>query len=556
MLGTFVALPLEIDLPSPERAVLSRWLEEVHSEMASHRYDMALKALNKALRFVKERKSNKGAVQQLARIHFFKAELLMQLGRWERAMEDIDLVLGEQELLTDVSPSLLISALVASAQISANYGDYNESLAALDKALELALDRGSELDAAKVYLELGTVFCRIGEPNQGELNLNKVLEIVGEPRSSQGAVLLAGVYTQKGLTEFRNRRYSEARLNYHRGLEILSRHAPETTLQADIFRYLGILCSVEGDYRQAFSYHRRALEFYVLLRASLGKAKVYNSIGQTCMEMSCFDEALHFMHKAERLSKKLGADAELANTYGKLGNIYREIGDYQRAVDYHLKDIDMCRRFGNYRALAFAVMNLGLSYRGQGDLDEAIHFLEDGRQRFEELQDRVNWAKVTLELADCYLEAGEPDNALLLLDGFLQDCESLSSYDKGKALWLKAMALSEIDEKGKASSLLEEAVQALSSHGSVPELAKAYYERARLVVFDAVQELEGDQLESVVKDLFSAFRLASRFNLSDLKFACLESLDRLGELFPIELLIEKSKHFSLQNNPTTYFSAK
>src|SRR5690606_24597499 len=126
-------------------------------------------------------------------------------------------------------------------------------------------------DRARVHLELGTLYARLGEHRLGEESLREAERLHPE--------VAAGALTQLGLAAFRDRRPEEARELYRRSLEL----HPDASTEAETWRYLGILASTEGRFAEALRRHRRALLLYRQLKHPLGQAKVYNSIGQTCL---------------------------------------------------------------------------------------------------------------------------------------------------------------------------------------------------------------------------------------------------------------------------------
>ncbi|MBI3928174.1 MAG: tetratricopeptide repeat protein [Armatimonadetes bacterium] len=522
---------IKVQLPENEQHELSELIGAAEDHARQHQYDMALRELNRALRYLEDKQAN-GVEEQRALLRFARAELLMQLGRWEGALEDIDRIFAAEDCLR--GSQLLVRALLASSQISANYGDYNEAIASLEKALALVHEHGGPVERARVHLELGTIFSRIGELQQGIQRLDSVLECIPEPPSGEdAATVLAAAYTQKGLSAFRKGSHDEARAHYQKSLEILRQAAPKTRIEADTLRYLGILCSVEGRNAEALLYHRQALVLYGLLRVSLGQAKTYNSIGQTCLDLSRLDEALHFMHKAERLSRKLGADAESAAIYGKLGNIYLQTGDYNRAVEYHLKDIDMCRRFGNYRALAYAMRNLGLSYRGKGDVEEALHYLGESLHRFEELQDRAHIARVHLDLGRTFLERGRLPEAEDHIELGLRSLEGSEQpgADLGRALALMGALQRLCSNAEQAEAFLGRAVRQLQDFGPSADLARAHFELGML-------HLDHRHNDAAMDEMKQCLALARELDLRELMLDSLQQIERLDEFELVNLLVE------------------
>lgn len=524
---------MKIYLTSPEQIerLETSW-SVTHEAWQRHEYERTLEHLGRLLEHLHALEAQPGLVDQRAHVRNMRAELLMQLGRWDQAMEDIDKILASESQLTD--RKLLVQAFVASARISSYYGDFADAVSILERALSMReeiLNRGA---LASILLELGTVYSRIGEVQQGRDKFEEVEQLL-KPKDEldeEERGVLASAYTQIGLTFFRERRLREAQKYYLSSLELSDHEAPPTQLMADTYRYMGILSNVSGENTEALRYHDRALEIYSKLRLLLGQAKTYSSVGQTCLDLSRLDEALYFTHKAERISRRLGAEAEVAAIYGKLGNIYVQMGDYNRAVEFHLKDVEMCRRFGNYRAIAYAMHNLGLSYRGKGEISEAIHYLQESLSRFQELADSLQVTRLLLDLARTCLDRSRLADA----EEYLVTADSQIARDPHNPhlgyLQLLLGSLYRLQQNPEeARDLLEQAIDVLSVNTASTHLAQANFELGLLMA-------EAGNKEGALEHLKTALRLSRTLEMRNVMLDCIAQIERLDELELVKVLLE------------------
>ena len=497
-----------------------------------HEYERTLEHLARLLDCLVNLEAQPGLVDQRAAVRNLRAELLMQLGRWDQAMEDIDKVLASENQLED--QGLLAQALVASAQISSYYGDFADAISILERALAMRDDLHRRSTLANILLELGTVFARIGEMQQGREKFQEVEELLSPKESlcPEELTVLASAYTQIGLIFFRERQIVEAERYYQKSLDLSSRGPQATSLMADTYRYLGILNNVRHQNTEALRYHNQALQIYVQLRLLLGQAKTYSSVGQTCLDLSRLEEALYFTNKAERISRHLGAEAEVAAIYGKLGNIYVQMGDYGRAVEFHQKDVEMCRRFGNYRAIAYAMHNLGLSYRGKGDMAEAIHYLKESLNRFLELNDTPQVTRLNLDLARTSLDRSRLDEA----EDYLHTADELIQNDpRSVHLGYAQLLLGSLhrlqQNQDEALRLLQDSIESLSRGSAPTQLAQANFELGLLL-----NEL--GEKEQALQRLKAALRLSRTLEMRNLMRDCIIQIERLDELELVKLLLE------------------
>lgn len=502
------------------------------ADHASRRdYERALDLYGRALELLNGLVPEPAVFDQKAALRNTRAEILMTIGQWQRALEDLDRILGHGGDLTDAA--LLVRARTTQAQIHGFYGEYGDALATLETAMRIAESLPAGLEEARVRARLGTLYARIGEHRKGEACLRRVLELLPEPRERDGAVLRATALTQLGLAAFRERKGELARERYQESLDILERWDPESEVEAETWRYLGVLWSVRGRFGEALRHHRRALQLYLRLRMPLGQAKAFNSIGQTCLEISRLDQALYFMRRAEDLCLELGADAELAAVYGKLGSIYLQLEDYRRAVELHRKDVELCRRFGNYRALAFAMRNLGLSQRANGELDEAEAHLQQALLRFHELHDPAFVMRVHLDLAEVSLDQGNLPDA----EGSLDRARAMQEEDTPDPdrarLWLLTGTLNRLRQRrDDAQEAYLEALRILAEVGSSGAMAQARFELAQL-------HEEARDPEQAVYHLRECMVMARALGMTHLVRKAVRMLERIDELELVTLLIEQ-----------------
>ena len=126
-------------LEGPALERLQEHFQAIEECLSHHAYDRALEHYGKTLEFLQQQSEN-GVEDQKASLRNRRAELLMQLGRWDQALEDIDRTLAAEDVVGD--GSLVVRALLQSAQISSYYGDYNEAISTLERAWGLAETRG------------------------------------------------------------------------------------------------------------------------------------------------------------------------------------------------------------------------------------------------------------------------------------------------------------------------------------------------------------------------------------------------------------------------------
>ncbi len=515
--------------------------------LARCEYERTLEHFNRTLFFLADHLDQLTTHQQICEVRCCRAELLVQLGRWDQAMEDIDRIIGRTG--TDVPTEILIRAYICGAQVAAYYGDFTQAVSILESALEEnrklpnTTSESKQPDSPKqeaiessIQLELGTIYARIGEIELARNCFNAIEIRIGRVDSStlsnSDRLVLAASHVQIGLSLFREGRLEEAKQNYLTTLRLCQAIENSTKLEADTYRYLGILCNTQGKNLESLRHHHRALRIYLNLKLSLGQAKTYSSIGQSCLDLSRLEEALYFTHKAEKISRRLGAEAEVAAIYGKLGNLYLQMGDYGRAVDFHLKDVEMCRRFGNYRAIAYAMHNLGLSYRKKGETNEAFHYLQESLSRFIELGDPLQATRLHLDLARTFLDRSriqEAHGQLLLAKALIE--KSPHNPHQGYFYLLQGTTARLDHQLAESQNALAQSLNHLQEQNSSGHLAYAHFELGMLTS-------ELNQKSVALMHFKEALRVSRAQELRQVMIDCIQQIEMLDELELMQVLIE------------------
>lgn len=518
---------MRIHVPEEQRGALDAPLAEAQAHLERREFRQAATALDKAVHAATGLPADPEAELRLGR-----ADVAMQLGRWTQVLEDVDRVVALDGELADRMQ--FVRARLLGARIQGYYGRYREAERLLNEARDRVEEHGDRTDKALVYLELGGLHNKIGQQGAGQRELQKARLLAGDavvdPRTAQVAVLLA---LEDGLAAFRQGKSDEAKRIYEGALSIARQYSPKSQWEADCYRFLGVVSSVQGRYVEALRNHLRALEIYKELGAQLGQAKVYGSIGQALLELSRVDEALFALNRARKLAVKLGADTEKASLYGKLGTIYREREEFDRAVEFHLKDVELARRFGNERALAFAFRNLGLSYRARGEGDEARSYLGECLERFQNLGDKARVAQVGLDLAEVFLDQGRPKEAEeeIAAARELMDANQ-ATPELARLHLLHGIMLRELRRTNEAGRELVRAVQLLSGQQASAMLAEANYELARLY------QLTSDNAKAV-EHLKTALTLSRQLGLNRLTKSVVGLLEQINELELIRLVVQE-----------------
>ena len=488
------------------------FLQVIGDSLAGYDYGRALELGSEWLSKLDGDVKDDRLADQKGAIRLWRAELLVQLQRWDQASEELDGLLCRRTSIAE--RHLLVRGLILLAQIHGMYGEQEQAQQALQQSL--SWDPEGRF-AVQWQLEKARLLIRSGE-------LESALELLPLHGDDERDI-------ERGRVLFRLHRYAEAEEAWLNVAD--SDRSASDRFQAEAWRLLGLLHQEMGEAQAALEYLEKALRTFWHLQMWIGVAKSYEGLGQVCSDLGKPTEALHFTHKAERLSRRLGAESELAVVYGRLGNLCMKLGDLPRAIRFHQLDVEMCRRFGNYRALAYALSSLGMSYRAQGDNQLASELLTESLDRFLQLGERGPMLKVRIERGRTLIERS-------LLEEAAQDLQAAgwmlgpgTAVADSAQIYVLTARLERL--RGNPEAAQQNLKFAHEVLGQVPKDAAIRCEALREQGYLCLGR--GD-LEGAAQAFASATAYARKGEQQTIWLECLEQLDRLDELEGAEAVLE------------------
>lgn len=474
-------------------------------------HDRALELAAEWLQRLHQSGEVQGLAEQIAAIRLWRATVLVELQRWDRASEELDNILCRRAQLQDAS--LSVRSLILSAQVHGVYGEQEQAQQALQLASRLDTE-GRFL--AEWKLERARLLMRAGELEEALQLLEGFEEATPEHEIERGRIY------------FRLQRFGEAESAWSQ----LAQHGPPR-FAAEALRLLGLLYQELDRPSLALAQLEQALREFWKLRLWVGVTKCYSGLGQVCSDMGRWTEALHFTHKAERLSRRLGAESELAVVYGRLGNLCMQLQDFPRAIRFHQQDVEICHRFGNYRALAYALTNLALSYRAQGHYERAAELLTDSLERFLQLGERSPMLKVRIERGRTLIERN-------LLEEAAEDLQAATwMLGQGTAAADSAQIYVLMARLERLRNQFEQARGHLDlAYELLHDVARDAPVRCEALREEGYLNLGRGNLEAAAQAFADATLHAQRGDQQAVWLECLEQLDRLDEMRGSETVLQ------------------
>lgn len=229
----------------------------------------------------------------------------------------------------------------------AEKGNLDQALVNLQRALEIQLNRGDELnsDMAFNFYNQGMTWYMKRDFAQALENLQKALEIwqsLGK-EFNQNIVM---AYLQLGLTWFDKGDFDRALENCLKALEIQLRIGRILDCDtATLYYGLGESWYDKGDFDQALVNYWKALDIRLLVLGEFHQdtALVYNNIGAAWQKKGDYDRALEFRGKALEIRLKISGekDPDVALSYNRIGTVHQAKGEYDKALECYQKALNI-----------------------------------------------------------------------------------------------------------------------------------------------------------------------------------------------------------------------
>lgn len=247
-------------------------------------------------------------------------------------------------------------------QISA----FPEAIHAFHHALDM-LSAGSGPERARVYAQLGDVYCRRTDFDTAQGFFREALtSAIAANDAKTAATALSGI------ARIESQRGSHTRAR-ELGLEALrwAQDAGDPAAIARAYRQLGVAYNVEGANELSETNLRAALDLYQQLRDREGIASCLNSLGVVARDNREFERAQECFTQALELSRALGDRYSVGVRLVNLGTLAEQRGDLDAAAQFQNDALVIANEIGDREGAALIRTNLGSLAQTLGNLDSA-----------------------------------------------------------------------------------------------------------------------------------------------------------------------------------------
>jgi tetratricopeptide (TPR) repeat protein len=295
-------------------------------------------------------------------------------------------------------------------------GDYDDAVTALEDALRLDEELGSESQIAKTRLLLARAYLGDGEHERAEEQVDKAIEAFERAGDEEGL--------------------SEAWVG------------------------LGQIYEDAGELLKALRAFSKANDYDVAAHDRGGEARVNRLLGRTARRRGDLASAEQYLNTASDLLRTSTDDKERAAllTEDALLDVAR--GEFDDARGKLERALDIAQADEDERAVAIAKRNLAAAVREMGDPEDAIRHLEDARLVLEQLDDVRGLESLYDELGECFLDQGRLGDAIAALkQSELRDQRYPNSREAARTQLLLGRAYMAAANRSQAEEHLERALE-------------------------------------------------------------------------------------------------
>ncbi|CAF1509835.1 unnamed protein product [Adineta ricciae] len=262
---------------------------------------------------------------------------------------------------------------------------------------------GRESEETNPTLLFGRLMCDMGEYAKSERYLKRILSTL--PKNHKD---IANIYFYLGRVCYLRGQYKQALEYYDQALVLQKRDTEPEKQSLDIARTLHNIGNIYLDQRQT----TKALEFYEqaleMKRAKLSDNLEHPSIATSLTAIGTIHRRRGDLNKALELYqqsyeiKKLALPTDhpsIADSLNNLGIVYEEMDDYAQALDCYKKSLQIKQKTlpSTHPSISATLNNMGIIYRKEGNYDQSLNCYTQALQI-----EQSTLSSDNLDLADTY----------------------------------------------------------------------------------------------------------------------------------------------------------
>ncbi len=325
-----------------------------------------------------------------------------------------------------------LSYLILAGQKAANNYANDQALSHYRAAQELLPQLDSPAyPSFQVHMGIADVLAFVGEYQEARQDYQQALKIVSSSNEGVYAEEISLLYRKIARTYERLGDYDQALLDLDTAMQILeSSRLPHRVEKAEVWHDVGWIHFRRGNFVDADSFLKQALELVENSEAYGVIASIYNRLGGIAMNQGDWDQAVHYLRRSIDIRESIGDLAGLSSSSNNLGYLEIEMGEFDSALQDLTRNYDLVKRLGQVEGIAIALNNLGWLHILRGELAEAMQALSQSL----DLADQIGYSSLKREvlknIGELHLNQESWSEAKSVLSEVAKNFEELGAHDQ------------------------------------------------------------------------------------------------------------------------------
>ncbi len=249
--------------------------------------------------------------------------------------------------------------------------------------------------------------------------------------------------------------------DYKESIEYLERAIPnidERETQVDLYWDIANAYERMGEYDRALEECEKGLDINKDINTS-GKSRILGMMGWIYMRRNDYDNAEEVLFRALEVAESIGGGDEIGYVYSFLGNFYDNKGIYDKALDYYKKSLEIFQEIGDVIYRSKALNNIGLVNWKIGNFDKAEKCYSESLEIKENVGDKHGILVTLANLGSLHEDMGDYENALEEHKKCLEISETIGDSFSSCVARFNIGSLYKVkDEMGRAMEYFEESL--------------------------------------------------------------------------------------------------
>ncbi|MFX0095012.1 MAG: tetratricopeptide repeat protein [Candidatus Hodarchaeota archaeon] len=335
---------------------------------------------------------------------------------------------------------------IKQAEKLVNNGKHDDALSLLTDALETSVAKNDLKSRGDIFVLLGMIYRKRGEPDQASNYFNKAIKIAESICNDR---ILAEALRGKGVIQEMQGDYQEALQLYTQSLRLFHNIRDKTGI-ADVFNNIGIIFKSRGEYEAALEAFRSSVSIHEDLDNRIELGRCLNNIANIYRAKGDYEDALTEAQRAFALFQSQNYLVGRAAALHNIGSTQWSLGDYKRAIIAFQECIKNFQEINYKYGLAASLDSLGDVQRHLSDYDDAIRNFMRSNELFQKIDFKYGIGLTFCNLGETFWLKGDRAKAMDYLEKGIKIYEELGAQDENRLsalLLLSRIALERKDWK-------------------------------------------------------------------------------------------------------------